>query len=142
MNIQLMTDGGADIPNRISEMVDVKIVPLYIHFKDDHYNSSELALPTFFHIIKENNELPRSSAPSPHEFYEAYTQIDNYKTIIMLSISQELSSTYENAIIGKNMLLEEEPARKLEVINTNTASCGVAHLLYDSHVQTKENMKF
>src|SRR5699024_5263802 len=142
MNIQLMTDGGADIPNRISELIDVKIVPLYIHFKDDHYNSSELALSTFFQKIKENNELPRSSAPSPHDFYEAYKQIDRDKPIIMLSISQELSSTYENAIIGKNMLLEEEPDRKIEVINTKTASCGVALLLYESHVQMKENMKF
>src|SRR5699024_10920105 len=119
---------------RISEMVDVKIVPLYIHFKDDHYNSSDLALPTFFQKIKENNELPRSSAPSPHDFYEAYKQIDSDTPIIMLCISQEFNINYENAIIGKNMKLEEETHQKIEVINTKTASCGVALLLYQSHV--------
>jgi len=142
MNIQLMTDGGADIPKRISEMVNVKIVPLYIHFQDEHYNSSELPLSTFFKKIKDTNALPRSSAPSPNDFYEAYKEVERDKPIIMFSLSKELSSTYENAITGKNMLLEEEPDRKIEVINTKTASCGIALLLYESHIKMQEKDSF
>src|SRR5699024_4785360 len=60
----------------------------------------------------------------------------------MINIIKEISSTYENTIIGINKLHEEQTDRKIEVINTKTASCGVALLLYESHVQMKENMKF
>lgn len=137
-----MTDGGADIPKVIGDALDVKVVPLYIHFKDDHYKSNEIGMPTFFQKIRETNELPRSSAPSPNDFYEAYKQVEADKPIIMLSLSKELSSTYENAITGKNMLLEEEPNRIIEVINTKTASCGIALLLYESQVKLKENYTF
>src|SRR5690625_128054 len=142
MNIQLMTDEESEIPSLIENALYVKVVPLYIHFKDDHYKSDEIAMPTFFQKIKETNELPRSSAPSPNDFYEAFKQIEADTPIIMLSLSKALSSTYDNAVVGKNMLLEEEPQRKIEVINTKTASCGIALLLYESHVKLKENYTF
>lgn len=142
MTIQFMTDGGADIPKKIQDAVNVKIVPLYIHFKDQHYTSNELSLSVFFKHIKQSNELPRSAAPSPNDFYEAYRQVDAEQPIIMLSMSSGLSSTYENAVAGKNMLLEKEPNRKIEVINSKTASCGLALLLYEAHVKHKEGITF
>lgn len=143
MNIQLMTDGGADIPNLISDNLDVIIVPLYLHFKDGQYKSGEtIDLPTFYKKIKESHELPRSSAPSPSDFYEAYKRVDPTKPIIMLSLTKGLSSTYDNAVTGKNMLLEEEPNRLIEVINTKTASCGQALLLYEAHKKIQENVSF
>ncbi|TQS76423.1 DegV family protein [Ornithinibacillus gellani] len=132
MEIQLMTDGGADIPVRISSLRDIKVVPLYIHFKEDHYKSSEIELANFFQKIRETGELPRSSAPSPNDFYEAYKQVDPNNPIIMLSLSKALSSTYDNAVAAKTMLLEEEPNRRIAVINTKTASCGIALLLHES----------
>lgn len=142
MNIQLMTDGGADIPNLIGNALDIKVVPLYIHFKDEHLKSSDISMSKFFQKIKETNELPRSSAPSPNDFYEAFKKVETDTPIIMLGLSKALSSTYENAVSGKNMLLDEEPNRKIEVIDTKTASCGIALLLYESSVKLKENYSF
>jgi len=142
MNIQLMTDGGADIPNLIGNALDIKVVPLYIHFKNEHLKSSDISMSKFFQKIKETNELPRSSAPSPNDFYEAFKKVEADTPIIMLSLSKALSSTYENAVSGKNMLLDEEPDRKIEVIDTKTASCGIALLLYESSVKLRENYSF
>ncbi|GAB3791223.1 hypothetical protein GCM10028868_05080 [Virgibacillus kimchii] len=114
--------------------MNVQVVPLYLHFKDGEYKSGvDLDLPAFHRKIKETNELPQSAAPSPHDFYEAYKKIDAQKPIIMLSISKGLSSTFDNAVAGKNMLLEEEPDRVIEVLNTKTASCGVALLLHEAN---------
>src|SRR5690625_430837 len=142
MNIQLMTDGGADIPNLIGNALDIKVVPLYIHFKNEHLKSSDISMSKFFQKIKKTNELPRSSAPSPNDFYEAFKKVEADTPIIMLSLSKALSSTYENAVSGKNMLLDEEPDRKIEVIDTKTASCGIALLLYESSVKLRENYSF
>jgi DegV family protein with EDD domain len=143
MNIQLMTDSGADIPKRLSEKTDLHVVPLYLHFKDGQYRSGvDIDLPTFYQKIKETNELPRSAAPSPHDFYEAYKQIDRKKPIIMLSLTKGLSSTYENAVAGKNLLLEEEPDRVIEVLNTKTASCGIALLIHEANKKISENETF
>ncbi|NBJ71278.1 MULTISPECIES: DegV family protein [Clostridia] len=143
MNIQLMTDGGADIPERLRKKTDIIQVPLYLHFSDGQYRSGvDLDLPSFYKKIAETNELPRSSAPSPHDFYSAYKQIDKEVPILMLSLTKGLSSTYENAIAGMKLLLDEEPERTIAVINTKTASCGIALLLYEAISKIEANYTF
>lgn len=143
MNIQLMTDGGADIPERLARKADIIQVPLYLHFSDKQYRAGvDMDLPSFYKKIEETKELPRSSAPSPHDFYEAYKQVDKQAPILMLSLTKGLSSTYENAVTGMNMLLEEEPERTIAVINTKTASCGIALLLHEAITKIEENYTF
>src|SRR5699024_7708858 len=143
MNIQLMTDGGADIPASLKEKMDVDVVPLYLHFSDGEFQSEgNKNVLAFYDKMEKQKELPRSAAPSPHDFYKAYKRVDATKPIVMLSMSAGLSSTYENAVAGKNRLLEEEPDRSIEVINTKTASCGIALLLYEASKKMKENASF
>ncbi|WP_330949395.1 DegV family protein [Virgibacillus sp. MG-45] len=144
MEIQLMSDGGADIAERMSDHIDIKIVPLYLHFSDEkqYKTGVTIDLPTLYKRIKETNELPRSSAPSPNDFYEAYKEVDPSKAIIMISLTKGLSSTYEHAVAGMNMLLEEEPDRKIAVINSKTASCGQALLLHEAHQKIEEQLSF
>lgn len=140
MSIQLMTDGGADIPKELMDLADIKVISLYLNFKDTQYKSGvELDLPSFFKKIEETKELPRSAAPSPNDFYEGYKEIDPAKPILMISLSSGLSSTYENALAGKELLLEEEPERKIEVINARTASAGQALLLFEAYQKIQEN---
>lgn len=142
MNIQLMADSGADIPQHLIEAYHINIVPLYLHFSDGEFQTDQLNSGDFYQKIKDTKELPRSAAPSPNDFYEAYKEIDPKTPILMLSISSGLSSTYENAVAGKNRLLEEEPDRKIEVINTKTASCGVSLLLHEAGKKIDKELSF
>src|SRR5699024_10594205 len=97
---------------------------------DGEYKSGvTIDLPTFLKKVRETKKLPQSSAPSPNDFYEAYKKVEPDKPILMLSMTKGLSSTYEHAVLGKQMLLEEQPHRTIEVINNNTASCVMAQLI-------------
>ncbi|MEN2769221.1 DegV family protein [Ornithinibacillus xuwenensis] len=143
MTIQLMTDGGADLPKELTDLVDINVIPLYLNFKDEQYKSGvDLDIAGFYKKIEETKELPRSAAPSPNDFYEGYKQVNPSDPIIMVSLSKGLSSTYENAVAARNMLLEEEPNRKIEVINTRTASCGQAVLLAEAYRKIQENFSY
>lgn len=143
MEIQLMTDSGADIPQFLIEKMGVETVPLYLHFSDGEYQTGvTLDLADFHRKVEVLDEVPLSSAPSPNDFYEAYKKVPASRAIIMLSISGELSSTYQNAVTAKDMLLQEEPSRKIAVLNTKTASCGIALLLYELHRKIEEGFTF
>lgn len=143
MDVQLMTDGGADIPEELHALIDIKVVPLYLHFSDGQYiGGVDLDTAGYYRKVNELKELPRSAAPSPSDFYDAYKQVDPSKKIIMLSLSGVLSSTYENALTAKDMLLEEEPDRLIEVINTKTASCGISLLLHEAYMRLGEGYPF
>ncbi|MFZ3578906.1 DegV family protein [Virgibacillus sp. DJP39] len=143
MHIQLMTDGGTDLPTRLTDSLDIKVIPLYLHFKDQEFISGvTLNLKQFYQKIRETGELPRSSAPSPNDFYEAYKEVSPDTPIVYLSLSEGLSTTYENAVLAKQMLLEEEPERKIAVINTKTASCGTALLVHEANKKMIEGYTF
>lgn len=143
MQIQLMTDGGADTPQHLVDKFNIKIVPLYLHFSDSQYKTGvTLDLDSFHKKVKELNEAPRSSAPSPNDFYEAYKEVPADQAIIMISLSKELSSTYANALSGKDMLLEEEPERKIAVVNAKSASVAMALLLHELNEKIEEGFNF
>jgi DegV family protein with EDD domain len=138
-----MADGGADIPKHLIDRSQITIIPLYLHFSDEQQRSDlSVNLTEFLQKIKDKKELPRSAAPSPNDFYHAFKGVDASKPILMLSLSHGLSSTYENAIAGKSMLLEEYPNRTIEVINTKTASCGIALLLQEATDQLEAGYTF
>ncbi len=143
MTIQLMTDSSADLPVFLKNKLHVEIVPLYLHFSDGQYTCGQtMDIELFHQKVKNLGEVPRSAAPSPSDFYEAYKKISPEKKILMLSISSEISSTYSNAVAGKNMLLEEEPDRVIEVLNTKTASCGICLLIHEANKKIKEGYQF
>ncbi|WP_152655438.1 DegV family protein [Oceanobacillus sp. CFH 90083] len=143
MTIQLMTDSSADLPLILKDKLHVEIVPLYLHFSDGQYTCGQtMNIESFHQKVKKLGELPRSSAPSPSDFYEAYKKIPSDKQILMLSISGEISSTYANAVAAKQMLLEDEPERIIEVLNTKTASCGICLLLHEANKKIAEGCQF
>ncbi|MYL55216.1 DegV family EDD domain-containing protein [Pontibacillus yanchengensis] len=143
MHIQLITDGGSDLPPHLIEAYNVKIVPLNIHFGEQQYVSGvDLDIQTFYKKMKEEDELPRSSAPSPYAFYETFKEIDPENPILMLALSKSLSTTHDNAIMGKEMLLEEEPERTIVVLNTKTATSGMSLLIDEAGKCVKNGMEF
>lgn len=143
MRIQLMTDGGADLPSQLTDTLTIINVPLYLHFKDQQYIPGvTISLQEFHQKIKESDELPRSSAPSPNDFYEAYKKVDPDTPIVNLSLTKGLSTTYDNAVAAKEMLLEEEPNRKIAVINTKTATCGLSLFVHEAVSKINEGYTF
>ncbi|MET3683948.1 DegV family protein with EDD domain [Alkalibacillus flavidus] len=129
MSFQIMVDGGADLPQSFADKFNVITIPLNIHFNDGVYKGGvNLTTEQFYEKLKDEGDLAKTSAPSPNEFYDAFKAVDANTPILLLSLSQNLSATYQNAVIGRDMLLDEEPDRQVEIINTKTASCGMALL--------------
>ncbi|QHS24109.1 DegV family protein [Virgibacillus sp. MSP4-1] len=143
MDIQLMTDGGADIPATLKQKLSIDVVPLNIQINGERYKvSPDSEIENYYTLMEEADELPKSSAPSPQDFYEAYKQVDENKAILMLSISEGVSGTYQSAVMGKDMLLDEQPDRQIEIINTKTASCGIALLLHEAGKKLAQDVHF
>lgn len=141
MNIQLITDGGADIPSEFSE--NITVVPLYLRFNNTEFKTGkDIDSQTFHDKVKKFKQVPTSSAPSPNDFYEALKTTDPTKPVLMISLSKALSSTYDNALTAKNQILSEEPSREIAVINTKSASCGTALIIHEAKEKMKEDYSF
>ncbi len=67
-------------------------------------------------------ECPKSACPSPERYMKAYDCDADH--IYAVTLSSELSGSYNSAVLGKNLLLEEHPEKKVYVFNSRSASIG------------------
>ena len=76
----------------------------------------------FLKKVADCPECPKSACPSPERYMKAYECEAEH--IYAVTLSAELSGSYNSAILGKNLLLEEQPETKVHVFNSKSASGG------------------
>ena len=76
----------------------------------------------FLKKVADCPECPKSACPSPERYMKAYEC--DAEHIYAVTLSSELSGSYNSAILGKNLFLEEQPEKKVHVFNSKSASGG------------------
>ena len=84
---------------------------------DETFNQQE-----FLRKVAASPECPRSACPSP-EMYRAAFDCDA-EHIYAVTLSAELSGSYNSALAGRSMMLESAPDKKIHVFNSRSASIG------------------
>ena len=67
-------------------------------------------------------ECPNSACPSPERYMRAFDCDADH--IYAVTLSAELSGSYNSAVLGSNLLNEEKPGRQIHVFNSRSASVG------------------
>lgn len=104
--IKLFSDSTCDLPKEEIERMNVGIIPLVVTFEEDAYNDGvNITPPDLFNIVDERNMLPKTSAPSPIDFYNAFKPfVDQGSSIIYIGLSSKISTTIQNAQLAANKL--------------------------------------
>lgn len=76
----------------------------------------------FLRKMKASPNCPRSSCPSPEAYKEVYDCGTEH--VYAVTLSAELSGSYNSAELGKKLYLEEHPEGKVYVFNSCSASVG------------------
>ena len=74
----------------------------------------------FLKQVAMSSECPKSSCPSPETYKKAFTSEED--NIYVVTLSAELSGSYNSAVLGKNLYLEEEEEKNIYVFNSSSAS--------------------
>lgn len=125
MPIKIITDSGSDLPLEYMEKYNVTIVHLPVHFQDERMPEDTDA-ETFYAKMCACKELPTTASPSPQVFLEKYAEVEAGTDILVLSMSSNISSTYQAARIAKEMYEEEGHPNVVEVIDTKNFSGGLS----------------
>lgn len=77
----------------------------------------------FLRRVKESLKGPKSSCPSPKQYMTAYE--GEAEHVYVVTLSKELSGSYNSAVLGKNLYEEEhEDSKRIHVFNSCSASIG------------------
>lgn len=76
----------------------------------------------FLKKVAECPNCPKSSCPSPEIYRDAYDCDADH--VYAVTLSEKLSGSYNSAVLGKNLYLEDHPDAKVYVFNSCSASVG------------------
>ncbi|WP_010293251.1 DegV family protein [Clostridium senegalense] len=121
MSVKIITDSTSYIPKEYIEKYNISIVSLNVVLNGKSYREVDLENNFFYKEMDKCSSIPTSSQPSVEEFYNIFENIvKNGDDIVGLFISSEMSGTYSTANLVKNMILENYPDRKVEIIDSRS----------------------
>lgn len=121
--VKIIADSVSDIPKKYIEDLDIEVVPLTINFEDGSYRDGiDISTEEFYRKMGCSDKLPTTSQVTPKEFIDIYNKFkDDYEHIIVLTISSEMSGTYQSAMMAKKIIGLED---RITVIDSRGITLG------------------
>lgn len=129
----IITDSCSDLPLEYVRKRDLPILSFTFNYmgedrKDDL--GQTLSYTDFYNGIREGH-MSTTSQVNSHtyvDFFRPYVELG--KPIIYMCFSSALSGSYNNAVMARQMLLEEYPEASISIIDTLSASMGQGLLVH------------
>lgn len=127
MKYKIIVDSCCDFPEGIVDKV-FKKVSLFLHVDDEVIIDNEtFDQLKFIEKVKNSKDCPKSACPSPQDYLDNfYGEEDN---IFVVTLSKNLSASYESAEVAKKLYIEENGENKnIYIFNSCSASVGESQI--------------
>ncbi len=103
MNVKILVDSTADIPEELIQKLNITVVPIYTLFGAESYRDGiDIDHETLYKRLL-SGEQPTTSQSTPQDFIQAYNLIaPEADGVCSIHISSELSGTYSSAVQAAN----------------------------------------
>lgn len=117
MDWMIVADSSCDLTSLETGTDDItfKTVPFVLNIDGkDYVDDTDLSVPNLVDAM-EVSEASHSACPSPSAWQEAF---QSAKHVVAFTISGRLSGSFNSALVGKAMALEEDQGKEIEVIDS------------------------
>ena len=117
MKYMIVTDSSCDLTglDTGTDAIGFDTVPFVMNLDgQDYVDDLSLNIPQMVDAM-ESASSSHSACPSPSAWQAAFEKADR---IVAMTISGRLSGSYNSALVGKAMALEEHPEKQIEVIDS------------------------
>ena len=128
MTWNIVSDSSCDLRMAAfeSDRVRFETVPLRIQVGEREFlDNDDLVVPDLLDAMSQEKSASSTACPSPAAFARAFEAGD---CTVCFTISANLSGTYNSAVMGREMVLEEHPEKKVCIIDSK-ATAGAMVLL-------------
>ena len=122
MSYRIIGDSCTDLTEDLKKYADIALVPLTLQVDDEiivddeTFNQAHL-----LESMKKSKHCLKSACPSPEAFMKYFDSADD---IYVITITSQLSGSYNSAEVARTMYLEEHPNKNIVVIDSRSASIG------------------
>jgi DegV family protein with EDD domain len=119
-----------DIPERLQE-VTYSSVPFTISVgRTDYVDDENLDVAELIKAMENCPEASHTSCPSPGAWYEQFSRAEQS---IAVTISSQLSGSYNSAQAAKDIISEEQPEKKVYVLDSHAAGAELVLIVKKIH---------
>lgn len=137
--IKIVVDSCCELNLDMMEGVDVSFVPFKLSIgSDDFLDDENLNIEDFRFKMEESKEPVKTACPSPMDFFDKFEG----DIVYVVTITSELSGTYQSAMIAKEMYLKEYPGAKVHVFDSRSAVAGETAVFLNLVKCIKEGKSF
>ena len=142
MAVKLVTDSTAYIDQKTQKDLDIKIVHLSVHFPDESFDETMVPYDYFYQKIEKDKVIPTSSQPTLKEIYEVFKKIIlRGEEVLGIFISAKMSGTYALALSAKQMLMEEYPKARIEILDSKNNCMALGIQVIEAAMAAKSGKK-
>lgn len=125
--IKIITDSTLDLPAELIREKNIEVLPLLINFGEESYlDGVEITTKEMIDKINATGVLPTTAQVTPNRFEETFKKyLDEGYKIVVLTLSSDMSGTYQSACIAKDMLESDD----IVVIDSRNVTSGLGLLV-------------
>lgn len=123
MDYRIIADSCLDLTPEMKEEGKIQIVPLILQVDGvDFIDDASFDQKKFIKAVADFEGCPKSSCPSPEDYKKAFGEDEI--PAFCVTLSAELSGSYNSAVLGQRLVQEEFPNKKVHIFNSRSASAG------------------
>lgn len=125
--VAIVVDSAASL-NKDSSIQGIYVVPMVVSFGNKTFlDGQEMNSLEFYKKLAETEELPKTSAPSPQQFFETFQRASrNARSILCLTVGSSFSRSVESALIAADEASKDLTGTEIRVLDSGSASGGQA----------------
>lgn len=123
MSYKIIIDSCGELLERWKTDEHIESAPLTLTVDgEDIVDDETFDQAYFLKKIADSPNCPKSSCPSPEKYMDAFDC--DAEHVYAVTLSSNLSGSYNSAVLGRNLLLENKPEKKIHVFDSCSASVG------------------
>ena len=126
---KIVVDSGCDISDETiaAKKINLQRIPLDMRIGDEDFVDDEnLDIDDYLEKMLAYKEAVKTSAPSPGLFKKGF---EDAQSVYVVTISQKLSGSYNSAVVGRRLALEDDPGKFIHVIDSKSASAAMQSIV-------------
>ena len=123
MSFHIVADSCCELTADMKKSGNIEIAPLTLEVGGESILDDETFDQKYFlKRVAECPECPKSACPSPDYFRKSF--LNGAERCYAVTLSAQLSGSYNSAVLGANLAQEENEDLKIHVFNSRSASIG------------------
>lgn len=137
MNIKIITDSCCDLPLEFVEanqdLLEVLGMPIQIQGREIIDDLGKTFNRAEFYELLRQGIMPTTSQINTYRFEKAFSSaLKDGKEVVYLGFTSGMSGTFNSANVAKQLILEENSAAQIELVDTLSASIGQGIIIVEA----------